>query len=360
MREQSLGNRWLTLALWTVLCGISMTAMLWFSLQKTIAVPDVVKEGTDAYSHTAADGATAPEGQNLKLARGDNGETRLCIPLEAGIKAEQIVMENRYMDRQLWIHIEGTSRNFYAESALTGNVAPVTAGYFEHYGSGLVLKMQFEEVMEFQSVLDGSNLYIEYRSPREIYSHIVVVDPAWGGSETGAAFGGETEKELALQFALALKAKLDKTDIKVYYTRLEDTDVEPEKRAALANDVQADMFLRIGFSSDEQDSGAYGVSCLYNGDYFIPEFGSVQLADLLERQVTTSLSGKALGLFPAEEDSVLSLLQVPACEIRPGFLSNVRESALLSTAACRERAAEGMAQAILNAYGQMAPIKTGN
>lgn len=319
----------------------------------------MVREGTDAHGHTLANGEAAGTGQALKLARGDNGETRLCIPLETGVKAEQVVMENRYMDRQLWIYIDGTDRDFYLENALTGNVAPVTKGYFEQHNGDIVLKMQFEEVMEFQSVLDGSNLYIEYRSPREVYQHIVVVDPAWGGGETGAVSDSGPEKELTLQFALALKEKLDKTDIKVYYTRLEDVVVEPEKRAALANDVQADMFLRIGFATDEQDSGTYGVRCLYNGDYFIPEFGSVQFADLLERQVTTAISGKALGLFPAGEDSVLSLLQVPACEIQPGFLSNVRESSLLRTAACRERAAEGMAQAVLKAYEEIKPEKTG-
>ena len=76
-----------------------------------------------------------------------------------------------------------------------------------------------------------------------------------------------------------------------------------------------------------------------------------ELADLLEREVVTAISGKANGLIEASaEDTVISEATVPAAAIKVGYLTNGQESILLQREDYIQRIAEGIYQTILKAY----------
>ncbi len=77
----------------------------------------------------------------------------------------------------------------------------------------------------------------------------------------------------------------------------------------------------------------------------------MELADLLEREVVTAISGKANGLIEASaEDTVISEATVPAAAIKVGYLTNGQESILLQREDYIQRIAEGIYQTILKAY----------
>jgi N-acetylmuramoyl-L-alanine amidase len=186
--------------------------------------------------------------------------------------------------------------------------------------------------------------------PGEVYDQIVVIDPAYGGEDTGAEQDGIYGKDITLDIARALKAKMDETDIKVYYTRMDDTDPDTDMRLGLAEAVKADMLLRIEVGSAD-NARTYGTETVCNSRYFIPDFGSVELADLLERQVVTAISGKANGLVEAAEgDAVISGATVPAAAVKVGYLTNSQEFALLQREDYLEKIAEGIYQTIQAAY----------
>ena len=118
----------------------------------------------------------------------------------------------------------------------------------------------------------------------------------------------------------------------------------------LAAATKADMLIRIEVSGDE-NSKLYGTSAVYNSQYFIPGFGNVELADLLEREVVTSISGKACGLIESsEEDRVVNSATVPAAAIRVGYLTNSQEAILLQREDYIRRIAEGIYNAVMKAY----------
>jgi N-acetylmuramoyl-L-alanine amidase len=108
--------------------------------------------------------------------------------------------------------------------------------------------------------------YIVLKKPRELYDHILVIDAGHGGSDEGTGSVGwkYREETYALEVTLQLKKILDKTGIKVYYTRLEDKDVTKDARVRLANAVKADLFLSIHCNSSGQtETTANGVETLY-------------------------------------------------------------------------------------------------
>ena len=192
---------------------------------------------------------------------------------------------------------------------------------------------------------------MDFMTPKEVFDRIIVIDPAYGQQDTGVTANNIKAKDITLEIARALKAKLDNTDIKVYYTRMDDSNPTAAKRVELAAATKADMLIRIEVSGD-QNTKLYGTETVYNSRFFIPGFGSVELADLLEREVVTAVSGKAGGLLEAgEADAVISNATVPAAAVKVGYLTNGQEFILLQREDYIQRIAEGIYQTILKAYG---------
>lgn len=290
------------------------------------------------------------EPNKLTFFQGESDTSYLRVPLPKGCKAGDIAIENYYMDQELWILVDGADGEFYEENAISGNQEMVRQGIYEDDEEGMKLRFKLTGIFEYRTILENNELYISFLSPKEVYDKIVVIDPAWGGFQTGYKSDELEEKEINLAIAGKLKEKLDGTDIKVYYTRLDDVNPAEESRIRLANETRADMYIRIELGSSE-DGSVYGTTAVYNGNYFIPGFGSVELADLLEKEVVTSIKGKALGLEEAEEpESILKYATVPAATVRVGCATNKQEATLLMREEYQEKIAEGIYNAILKAY----------
>lgn len=357
-------------AVYTVLFAcFALAAVFYYSSNKIIVVADVAQ---DEVAHTQDAGT----GQNMQAEEGLAGETApgagseqnavffeqngqemsyFCIPLHSDVKAENVTIENHYMDKELWVSIKlGADStgygDFYRTQGVYGNRNAVIYGTFENGTDTFWLKFKLTDVYEYHSIFEDNKLYIEFMTPKEAYDKIVVIDPAYGGDVTGAVSDELKGKDITLEIARALKKKLDGTDIKVYYTRMDDSTLSEEDRVGLTNATKADMLVRIEVNENE-DSKIYGTEAVYNSKFFIPGFGSVELADLLEREVVTAISGKANGLTDSgEEDVVINEATVPAAAIRVGYLSNGQEEILLGRDDYIQKIAEGIYQAIMKAY----------
>lgn len=79
----------------------------------------------------------------------------------------------------------------------------------------------------------------------------IVIDPGHGGGKPGASGSFSTEKDVALDIALKLGKKLKEElpQIKIIFTRKTDIDVDLFKRAEIANDANADLFISIHCNS---------------------------------------------------------------------------------------------------------------
>ncbi len=361
-------NMTVTLILWTVLCTVCMALMLYVAAHKTVVIADEVP-GRLALSVAGGQGASAQGAeepgageagvQALVFAAGEGAPGSIRIPLAQDVRAEDVTVENRYLDRELWVYLEGADASYYREKAILGDIASVAEGRCEEYHGGVILKIRMERVWEYYSTLEydpssadsGNFAVISFRDPHQVYRQVVVIDPAGGGSDRGSLYRGYAEKTLALQVAQSVPEKPGTEDIRLYFTRLEDVDVSDQERIDLAEDVDADLYIRIA-AGEDADPGVYGVAGSYNEEYYIPGTGNVQLADALTRNVTVASCNRALGISPAPEDSILRQLTLPAAQIDVGFLTNEKEASLLGQASYRDRLAQGIADAILEIYKQ--------
>lgn len=340
-------NMRLTLWLWVTLCSVCMSVMLWFGANKTIVIADMSQEA--GLSVDAEHSGDADKGSKLALQHTYNMPDSFCVPLPKGIKPENVVMENRYMSRELWVYVQGVEEDFYQENKIYGDTSGILEGYSKEWESGLLLTLEMEDVLEYHSTMEGNVLTIACSDPHDLYDFLVVLDPMGGGSDAGITGYGISEKELALEVARQVQRNFDMPNVRLYLTRTEDVDVSPEQRVALAEAIRADLYIRIGVGADGNAPDAYGIQGCYNGEYFIPGFGNAELADIVTKDVTIASSNRAVGLVPADEDSILRGIGVPAMELSMGYLSNPQEEALLQQEAYQGKLASGILNGIREA-----------
>ena len=346
-----------------VFVATAMGAMLYYSANKIIVVADVAQDDTVVQSSEGNEqketnhvNHEAEDKNHIEIDRNSQNTSYFCIPLPESVRAEEVTVENHYMDRELWVSIEPKEmaglNTFYEDSSVYGNCESVLEGHFDVEKQRICLRFKLTDVYEYHSIFEDNTLYVEFMAPKEAYDKIIVVDAAYGLDDTGVAIESISAKDITLEVAKALKAKLDETDIKVYYTRMDDSNPDAENRVQLAAATKADMLIRIEVSGAE-NSKQYGTEAVYNSRFFIPGFGSVELADLLEREVVTAISGKANGLLEAnEDDAVICDATVPAAAIKVGYLTNGQEAILLQREDYIQRIAEGIYQAIIKAYDE--------
>ena len=337
-----------------VFVATAMGVMLYYSANKIIVVADVAQDTVVQSADRITPPVVNADKNHIEIDRNSHNTNYFCIPLPGSVRVEEVTVENHYMDRELWINIVPKEAEdldkFYENNSVYGNCGSVLDGHFYMEESGICLRFDLADVYEYHSIFEDNTLYVEFVSPKEVYDKIIVIDPAYGLEDTGVSIDSISAKDITLEIAKALKTKLDETDIKVYYTRMDDSNPDEGDRVRLASATKADMLIRIEVGSNES-SKQYGTEAVYNSRFFIPGFGSIELADLLEREVVTAISGKANGLVEAgEEDVVICDATVPAAAIKVGYLTNGQEAILLQREDYIQRIAEGVYQAITKSY----------
>ncbi|MCL2252888.1 MAG: N-acetylmuramoyl-L-alanine amidase [Lachnospiraceae bacterium] len=304
-------------------------------------------EGLDSENDLNSDAGLS---SSLIFELGSANTNFLIIPLPPGTNTNDITIENHYLNEEMWIFIKNADEDFYANNVISGNRKNITSGFYEGTDNDVILKFALNNIYEYRSIMEEETIYVEFVPPREMYDRIVVIDPAFGGSDFGIIANDLNEKDVTLNIALKLKELLDQTDIKVYFTRLLDNNLNEDKRVRVANNTRADMLIRIECDGDD-DSLLNGTTAIYNENFFIPHFGNVELANILEKEVVLSIRGKAIGLKPASQtDSVIANATVPAAAIRVGYLTNAQEAILLNREDYIEKVAAGIYNAIFAAY----------
>ena len=101
----------------------------------------------------------------------------------------------------------------------------------------------------------------------------VVIDAGHGGRDSGAQGKRGNEKDIALPIALKVGRYIEENmkDVKVIYTRKTDVYVELWKRAEIANENEADLFVSIHVNAHTHSS-AKGTLTLVLGQHRA-EFG---------------------------------------------------------------------------------------
>src|SRR5574344_644030 len=99
----------MTLVCGVLFCIVSMWVMIYTAGHKAINIENVAQDqvmNEDELPLEQIDETQKTEGI-LRFRQGEENTDYLCIPLQDGIKAENVTMENHYIEKQMWIYING-------------------------------------------------------------------------------------------------------------------------------------------------------------------------------------------------------------------------------------------------------------
>lgn len=274
---------------------------------------------------------------------------QLRLELPEGVGQEDIEIKNNYVKQLITITIPEAGKNYFDSHPLLGKSDHIDELYMENG----VIDITMDAVYEVESTVEGGFLYVDFRTPQEVYDKVVVIDAGHGGRAPGAIKQGVQEKDLNLGILLKLKAMLDQNDqnIGVYYTRTEDNNPTFEQRAQLANKAGANLFISI-----HNNSTTDGLMSEYNGtevmyDELKSEEGlsSKHLAEICLEETTAALGSKNNGLTAGNSIYIIRSSQVPVALIEVGFMTNQVELDKLCSDEYQQQAAQGIYNAIMRA-----------
>ncbi|UKJ05969.1 N-acetylmuramoyl-L-alanine amidase family protein [Solitalea lacus] len=118
----------------------------------------------------------------------------------------------------------------------------------------LALSFFFISLSSFN--LQTNNESIKFKERSNYKFKTVVIDAGHGGKDIGANRGWAVEKNISLSIALKLGDQIREAfpDVKVVFTRKDDTFVELDERASIANKNKADLFISIHCNSNNSSS----------------------------------------------------------------------------------------------------------
>ena len=224
---------------------------------------------------------------------------------------------------------------------------------------------------------------------------VVVLDAGHGGHDPGNLGNGYLEKNIALKIVLKVGEILERNpNIKVIYTRKDDTFVDLYRRGEIANKANADLFVSVhcdSHSSDAHGAGTFVLglhankqnfeiakkenSVIYLEDNYESRYAaydinspesiigltimqeefldqSINLAKLMQDNFSNKLKRtdrkvKQAGFI------VLHQTFMPSVLVETGFLTNKAEGAYLNSAKGHNEMGKAIADAILTYKGEM-------
>ena len=193
--------------------------------------------------------------------------------------------------------------------------------------------------------------------------HLVVIDPAHGGQESGVKVTDKTEeKDVTLAIALALQKELAKEGLyEVALTRDSDKTVSCEDRRTYISKIKPDVLLSLHINAGF-GKNAEGFEIYYPVFSNMPDpkkqakdgtkdtknkylNDSVRFAQIIQKNLDIIFPRKGRGLREADTP-LLEGMSVPAVVVEIGFATNQEERKKLLSASSQSEIAKALARSI--------------
>ncbi|MCR5330320.1 MAG: N-acetylmuramoyl-L-alanine amidase, partial [Lachnospiraceae bacterium] len=295
-------------------------------------------------------------------------EMELPIPDEFSPKKIEIV--EKLYNNMFIIELEGDHSEFYKDAIVnTGEaVRQISVLYYPLKDiTRINVCMRTDEnntIIAHNEEYMKHSIKFTFDRPQNLYDKIIILDAGHGGTDPGTKHGGYNEKDLNFNIIYKYcKELFDESDIKVFYSRSDDTLPSLYDRAGLAARVGADFFVSVHQNSNN-NKAVHGTSVYYstrNKSTFPasdPESKTEQ-TELLDGKIMARMFLNALldklgtvnrGIIDEKFVVVKEANSVPAVLIECGFMSNPDELKSLVTKKTQKLIAEAIYETVLDIY----------
>lgn len=211
--------------------------------------------------------------------------------------------------------------------------------------------------------------YVSLIRPNDKYENVVVIDAGHGGMDEGTSVnvgkspsncavattlmtgsvddGRYLEKRYTLNVVKKLKKLLDESDIKAYYTRLDDSTVAMSERTELVNKTGADLFVSVHCNASEfGDTTASGSEALYSKKSYKGDITGKKLAYNLLNITDGFTKIQKRDIIQRDNLYVLHHSKVPAAIYEIGYMTNSSDLKYMINEKNQESIAKGLFNSI--------------
>ena len=175
-------------------------------------------------------------------------------------------------------------------------------------------------------------------------------------SGTVGVESGVYEYELVLEISMKLKKKLEENDYNVVMTReTHDVNISNSERAQIANNSQADLFIRI-HADQRADSSVRGISilCPEVDDDSMNIYANSKIAsEIILASLIAETNANNMGISYRDDISGFNWSEVPVLLVELGFMSNSEEDLLLNESNYQEKLVDGLYRGIEKYFEMM-------
>ena len=152
-------------------------------------------------------------------------------------------------------------------------------------------------------------------------AYTVYLDAGHGGYDAGATDGNRKEKDDALELTLAVGQILQDNGVDVGYTRVEDVYDSPVRKAQIANEAGADLFVSFHRNAAERRNQYNGVQTLVYENSGLKK----ELADAIN-QALSEVGFVNIGTEVRRDLAVLRRTRMPALLVEAGFIDSYTDN----------------------------------
>ena len=272
----------------------------------------------------------------------------LNIELPENADGKDITITNNYLSQTLYVRFENGVDNYSDNYSVKGSSNHIANVSYYKEGTAGVLEIKLDKLCEISYSYKDGYLCVDMIDPHEIYDKVIVIDAGHGGEMPGAVRKGIREKDINLDIVKQIKEIFDAADdesIKVYYTRLNDTNPSLKERVQLANKANADMFISI--HNNASYSSENGTLILYSPDEM--DESSKRLAQLCLHSIVNSAGSRNQGIVNGDNIYIVRSSDVPVALVEVGYMSNHNELDKLINPEYQRKVAEGVYNAVMQA-----------
>lgn len=267
------------------------------------------------------------------------------IALPSGLDTSEIEDEDNYFSGNFTITLPGDLRSHFNSKPIKYDANKVSNVNISLDDSGdTVLTFYTTKLYAYRLTVSKSQIKVAIDRAKNLYSKVVVIDPGHGGHDDGTTSQNKIYKEKNVVLSIGytyFRNYLNDEDLKVYWTRKDDTYPTLYERAAFPKKVDADIFISVHMNSFPKATPK-GTEVFYSTRNNILQpngLSSYTMASMFLKNITSTFSTFNRGVKTAAY-VVTNMNTVPAVLLEYGFLSNEDDLAKFSKLENQDKAAE--------------------